>query len=186
MRTKDIHELLEINHYKPFLAKEELKKCTMCEKTKSTNAFCKNRRYEDYRHPWCIRCTNKINQEREIQKLFARPPWFNQKHEKKLENLRKEVVRLNKMTGIKHSICHKEPIQHCLVCGLDVLENMYIDTQENNAKESNCFLPYRISVDGRIEQIELSKDSIIHAFKFNERFNKKRNEKPQNFHKKCA
>jgi hypothetical protein len=182
MNYRNICELTGRDYYKSHPIMQDRKKCSKCHKVKQVKGFCKNGRYTDNYHPWCIECTHLINDNRRIQEYFARPKWFSIKHKKQLTQLKNKAGQLTKLTDILHSICHKEPIQHWLVCGLDMPENMYVDTQENNANSSNEFNPYRIDENGIIEHIELSKEFIINAFNFNEKFNTVRNQRYRERH----
>lgn len=188
MKTEEVFKLLKRNYYKPNPIKNGAKKCTICLKDKPIQSFCSNQKYPDKRHVWCKQCTYEITANREIQKSFARPLWSvtSQEHQRQISRLEAEAKRLTKATKKLHSVCHIEPLQHWLICGLDIPANMYVDTQANNAKESNFFLPYTLFSDGRIEQIELSERSIVYAFNFNERFNQKRNDNYRQSDKKCA
>ncbi|MBL1174624.1 hypothetical protein [Pantanalinema sp. GBBB05] len=177
MNYKEICKELGINYYRSRPAKNGKKICSICEQTKPLVKFCKNQKYSkvDGHHAWCKQCTNEINENRDIQAKFARPPWFSENHNKQITALRNKAGFLEKITGEKHSICHIEPIQHCLTCGLDIPINMYVDTQANNAKNSNWFVSYHQLPDGTIKHIDLSSEFIFEAYAFNERFNRERN-----------
>jgi len=66
----------------------------------------------------------------------ATPIWYNQ--EEVLE-LRREVKRLNKLTGTTHHLDHIVPLNGKTVCGLHCHENMQILTAKANLSKSNKF-----------------------------------------------
>jgi len=177
MKYSEICKLAGKNYYTSNPISQGSKECSMCHEVKAIKGFCKNRKYPDNYHPWCINCTNLINEKREIQQRLAKPKWFSNEHKKQINQLKNEAEKQTVLTSTLHSVCHIEPIQHWLICGLDIPKNMYIDTQKNNADFSNHFVPYRIDENGTIENIELSVGFIIDAFNFNEKFNTARNQR---------
>lgn len=179
MNHKQILEILEIDYYNPNPIRNGKKKCTICGYSKTPYRFCRNSNYSDNYHPWCMDCTVKINEDRKIQQSLARPKWLTKTQQNQILRLENEARKLSFATGERYSVAHKEPIQHWLVCGLDIPTNMYIETQKNNAKFSNWFLPYRLLENGTIEHIDLPLEFIKDAFDFNEKFNKRRNTKYQ-------
>jgi hypothetical protein len=54
-------------------------------------------------------------------------------------HLAEEVKRLDKETGIKHSLDHIIPLRHPLVSGLTVPWNLRVITLSANSKKSNKF-----------------------------------------------
>jgi 5-methylcytosine-specific restriction endonuclease McrA len=64
----------------------------------------------------------------------ATPPWVL-----KSDILRfyKKAARLTEETGIQYEVDHIIPLNHELVCGLNIPENLQIITQEENRKKSN-------------------------------------------------
>lgn len=177
MNQKELFSLIGKDYYKPNQISKDNKKCSICGRIKMVSRFCKNRKYSDGYHPWCKTCTIEINENRKIQKTFAKPEWLTEKQKRKMLKLEDEARKLSGAMGNLYAVAHKEPIQHWLICGLDIPENIYVDTQANNARFSNSFLPYRLLEDGTIKHIDLPLEFIKDAFNFNETFNKSRNEK---------
>ncbi len=73
---------------------------------------------------------------RRAQKKSATPQWADPKA---IEAIYKEARRLSEETGTPHEVDHIIPLQHELVCGLHVPENLQILSRSENAKKSNTF-----------------------------------------------
>jgi hypothetical protein len=73
--------------------------------------------------------------------------------EEEIMSLRNEARRLTVETGVRHSIDHKDPVNHPLVCGLHVLSNLEIIPLRQNIQKGNSFTPYGIDSDGRKYQL---------------------------------
>lgn len=71
-------------------------------------------------------------------KKQAIPKWVNFDKIKEIYDL---STKLTKETGILHHVDHIIPLQHDLVCGLHVEDNLQILTAEENIKKSNKFEP---------------------------------------------
>jgi len=80
-------------------------------------------------------------------KLQASPSWANQDL---IRAFYVEANRLSEETGIKHHVDHIHPLQHKLVCGLHVEQNLQILTAEANLRKSNRFIPY-VESDCKLE-----------------------------------
>ena len=71
---------------------------------------------------------------REERTKIATPPWVLKSD---LLKFYKKAARLTEETGIQYEVDHIIPINHELVCGLNIPENLQIITQEENRKKSN-------------------------------------------------
>jgi hypothetical protein len=70
-------------------------------------------------------------------------------------DLKRTARRLTIETGIRHSIDHKDPVSHPLVCGLHVLANLEVIPLRQNIRKSNSFTPYGIDSTGRKYEIDV-------------------------------
>jgi len=183
MDEKSILNTIGINYYKPKPISFSKKECSVCNEVKSLKEFNHNSKYEDGYHPWCKKCTIHISEDRKIQKWFAKPTWISEDQEEEIARLEKEAKEKSKSTGEQYSVCHIEPIQHWLICGLDLPVNLYVDSQKKNIKNSNYFLPYESLLDGKIESIDIPLEFIIDAYKYNREFNTRRNRKYRDLHR---
>jgi len=73
-----------------------------------------------------------------VSLYLATPPWVTRSDFKELE---KEVRRLTIFHGIEHVQDHIIPLNHPLVCGLNVPWNIQILTRKQNAAKSNVWYP---------------------------------------------
>lgn len=69
----------------------------------------------------------------------ATPKWVTDQDKKAMRQLYVEAQRLTKLTGVKYVIDHHYPLFGREVCGLHVLTNLVVMTQEENLKKSNKF-----------------------------------------------
>jgi hypothetical protein len=67
----------------------------------------------------------------------ATPKWVTADDKKAMRQLYVEARRLTKLTGEKYVVDHHYPLMGREVCGLHVLKNLVIMTQEENLKKSN-------------------------------------------------
>jgi hypothetical protein len=65
------------------------------------------------------------------------PGWAQKAEIKKFYELAK---KLTEETGIIHHVDHIIPLNHPLVCGLHVKENLQVITREENYRKSNTFI----------------------------------------------
>lgn len=63
-----------------------------------------------------------------------------------------------RITGIKHVVDHIVPLKHDLVCGLNVVANLQVLTNDENVKKRNSFTPYYETPDGHKRLID--EDSV--------------------------
>ena len=70
------------------------------------------------------------------QKILATPPWV--KH-KEMMALHEEKLRITKSSGIRHVLDHIVPLNHPMVCGLNVPWNIQIVPYWHNSRKSNTF-----------------------------------------------
>lgn len=65
------------------------------------------------------------------------------------KELRQWVAKRNKLTldtGVEHVIDHIVPLNHPMVCGLNVPWNWRIITRQQNAAKSNAFCPDQLEL----------------------------------------
>ena len=67
----------------------------------------------------------------------ATPKWVTAEDKKAMRQLYVEARRLTKLTGEKYVVDHHYPLMGKEVCGLHVLKNLVVMTQEENLKKSN-------------------------------------------------
>ena len=82
---------------------------------------------------------------RRANELNATPIWANKK---RIEMVYREAKLLTKETGEPHHVDHIDPLNHELVCGLHVAENLVPIRAKNNLAKNNSFTPYRIDQKG--------------------------------------
>lgn len=80
----------------------------------------------------------------------SRPSWADSS---KIRQLHLEVKRLRKL-GINVEADHIDPINHQLVCELDVPENIGIVLAAENKGKFNSFIPYRIDFASNYYQLK--------------------------------
>jgi hypothetical protein len=73
---------------------------------------------------------------RRALQLSATPSWSDAEA---IRSLYEEATRLSEETGIPHEVDHIVPLQHPLVCGLHVLENLQILLFAENRQKKNTF-----------------------------------------------
>lgn len=66
--------------------------------------------------------------------LRARPPWADRSAIAWFYDLARELTR---NTGVRHSVDHCIPLNHPLVCGLHVENNLAVITLSDNCRKSN-------------------------------------------------
>lgn len=77
------------------------------------------------------------------QKILATPPWVT--HRAMLElHIRK--LQISEDSGIKHTLDHIIPLNHPMVCGLNVPWNIQIVPHWHNARKSNRFSPEQMEL----------------------------------------
>jgi hypothetical protein len=69
----------------------------------------------------------------------ATPKWVTAQDKKAMRQLYVEAQRLTKITGVKYVVDHHYPLFGREVCGLHVLGNLVVMTQDENLKKSNKF-----------------------------------------------
>lgn len=70
----------------------------------------------------------------------ATPKWVTAEEKKAMRQLYIEAQRLTKLTGVRYVVDHDYPLQGETICGLHVLSNLKVMTQEENLKKSNKLL----------------------------------------------
>lgn len=70
----------------------------------------------------------------------ATPKWVTKEEKKAIRQLYIEAIKLTKLTGVKYVVDHDIPLFGKEVCGLHVLKNLVVMTQEENLKKSNKLL----------------------------------------------
>lgn len=75
---------------------------------------------------------------------LATPYWITRDHFKDLIT-RRDL--LTKATGIEHVLDHIVPLNHPLVCGLNVPWNMQILTRAQNSAKSNIWCPDQLELE---------------------------------------
>lgn len=90
--------------------------------------------------PWLYKHTRRKYVE---QKILATPPWVSHKEMMKLQA---EKIALTKSSGIKHVLDHIIPLNHPMVCGLNVPWNIQIVPWWHNAAKGNKFSPNQMEM----------------------------------------
>ena len=67
----------------------------------------------------------------------ATPKWVTAEEKKAMRQVYVRARELTKLTGIKYVVDHHYPLLGREVCGLHVLKNLVVMTQEENLKKSN-------------------------------------------------
>jgi hypothetical protein len=67
----------------------------------------------------------------------ATPKWVTAEDKKAMRQLYVQARELTKLTGVKYVVDHHYPLLGREVCGLHVLKNLVVMTQEENLKKSN-------------------------------------------------
>ena len=67
----------------------------------------------------------------------ATPKWVGKEEKLAMRQLYLEAQRLTKITGVRYVVDHIYPLISNEVCGLHVLKNLRVITQEENLKKSN-------------------------------------------------
>ncbi len=70
----------------------------------------------------------------------ATPKWVSKEEKLAIRKLYLKAAELTKLTGVKYVVDHHYPLNGREVCGLHVLANLKIMTQEDNLKKSNKLL----------------------------------------------
>ena len=70
----------------------------------------------------------------------ATPKWITKEQKLAIRQLYLEAQRLTKLTGVRYVVDHIVPLINPDVCGLHVLWNLQIMTQEQNLQKSNKIL----------------------------------------------
>lgn len=85
--------------------------------------------------PWLYKHTRRKYVE---QKIIATPPWVIHKE---MLALQAEKIRISKQSGIRHVLDHIVPLNHPMVCGLNVPWNIQIVPHWHNSRKSNTYHP---------------------------------------------
>ena len=83
---------------------------------------------------------NALTSLRKRRHRNATPKWVTKEEKKAIRQLYLEAIRLTKLTGTRYVVDHDIPLFGKEVCGLHVLKNLVIMTQEENLKKSNKLL----------------------------------------------
>lgn len=75
---------------------------------------------------------------------LATPEWVTNKD---FAQLRKQRDERSKQTGTEHVLDHIVPLNHTMVCGLNVPWNIEIMTRKRNATKSNRWCPDQLELD---------------------------------------
>jgi len=70
----------------------------------------------------------------------ATPNWVSKEEKLAIRKLYMEAIKLSKLTGVRYVVDHDYPLHGETICGLHVLANLRIITQEENLKKSNKLL----------------------------------------------
>lgn len=126
------------------------KNCPRCQNVKLGSEFFNCSRSTDGLQAWCKQCKNDSRKgtpartaeraRRRAAKLNASPSWSD---DKAISELYRIAKRLQTITGVEYHIDHIAPLQHELVCGLHVAENLQVLPASVNIEKSNSFTPYR-------------------------------------------
>ena len=103
---------------------------------------------------------NNHTSNRRGKRIQATPQWLESDQTRPFFD---EAASLSKSTKIKHSVDHIDPLNHELVCGLEVPWNFEVIPLSSNQSKSNKFTPYRIDADNNRYELEgLSKKEMIY------------------------
>jgi hypothetical protein len=70
----------------------------------------------------------------------ATPKWVTKEEKLAIRKLYLKAIELTKLTGVRYVVDHDYPLHGETICGLHVLSNLKIMTQEENLKKSNKLL----------------------------------------------
>lgn len=70
----------------------------------------------------------------------ATPKWITKEEKLAIRKLYLKAIELTKLTGVRYVVDHDYPLHGVTICGLHVLSNLKIMTQEENLKKSNKLL----------------------------------------------
>ena len=70
----------------------------------------------------------------------ATPKWITKEEKLAIRKLYLKAIELAKLTGVTYVVDHDYPLHGETICGLHVLSNLKIMTQEENLKKSNKLL----------------------------------------------
>ena len=97
---------------------------------------------------------------RRAKRIQATPGWLKSDQTRPFHD---EAASLSKSIKIKHEVDHIDPLNHELVCGLEVPNNLQVIPFSSNRSKSNKFIPYRIDADNNRYELEgLSKKEMIY------------------------
>jgi hypothetical protein len=136
------------------------KTCSRCNAVKLKGDFFHNAKNTDGFQAWCKQCKNNARKgtptrtaeraRRRAAKLKASPTWSD---DRAISELYKIAKRLQIITGVQYHIDHIDPLQHNLVCGLHVAQNLQVLPATVNIEKSNRFIPYRYCDGTRYELV---------------------------------
>jgi hypothetical protein len=69
----------------------------------------------------------------------ATPKWQTAADIRKIKDFHLAAIEMTRLTGIKHEVDHKIPIQGDLVCGLHTPDNLQIITKAENVAKNNKY-----------------------------------------------
>jgi len=70
----------------------------------------------------------------------ATPKWVTKEEKLAIRKLYLKAIELTQLTGVRYVVDHDYPLHGETICGLHVLSNLKIMTQEENLKKSNKLL----------------------------------------------
>lgn len=70
----------------------------------------------------------------------ATPKWVTKEEKMAIRKLYLQAIKLTELTGVKYVVDHDYPLHGKEICGLHVLANLRIITQEENLRKSNKLL----------------------------------------------
>jgi hypothetical protein len=94
----------------------------------------------EYRNTWKknnlvqVRADTKARRRKHRQ---ATPPWLTRTQKSDIRQLYQAAITLTKTTGEQYVVDHIVPLRSEVVCGLHVVWNLRVITQEENLKKSN-------------------------------------------------
>lgn len=77
------------------------------------------------------------------QKILATPPWVSHKE---MMALQVEKLRISEQSGIRHVLDHVVPLNHPMVCGLNVPWNIQVVPYWHNSRKSNNYSPDQLEL----------------------------------------
>jgi hypothetical protein len=78
-----------------------------------------------------------------IARIKATPPWADFK---RIRSIYQHAQCLSELTGVKHQVDHEIPLQHPMVCGLHVPENLRVVTEKHNYAKKNRWCPDQLEL----------------------------------------